>query len=336
MTTAAALLETRLAELASHFVPGARGIAGLRTLSGGASQETWAFDAVTEEGAHPLILRRQSAGAAVGTWSSAPMETEAALIRKAAEQGVAVPHVRYVLRPEDGIGSGFIMDRIPGETIARKILREPQFDAVRPKLARECGRHLARIHAIDTGALPSLRVTTTEDELNEYFEAYRRFGQRRPVLELAFRWLRDKLPHEATRMTLVHGDFRHGNLMIGPDGVRAILDWELAHVGDPMKDLGWVCTTSWRFGQIDLPVGGFGTREELFAGYEEAGGGKVDPAHVKYWEVFGSLKWAVMCEDMAATFRSGADPSVERAAIGRRASEAEIDLLVLLAPRTGS
>ena len=69
----------------------------------------------------------------------------------------------------------------------------------------------------------------------------------------------------------MHGDFRHGNLIIGPDGVRAVLDWELAHTGDPMEDLGWICVNSWRFGEIDKPVGGFGTREELFAGYEAAG-----------------------------------------------------------------
>ena len=128
---------------------------------------------------------------------------------------------------------------------------------------------------------------------------------------------------------LVHGDFRNGNLIIGTDGVRAVLDWELAHLGDPMEDLGWICTNSWRFGSIDLPVGGFGEREDLFRGYEEAGG-VVDPGRVHFWEVFGSLKWGIMCMSMYSVYRSGADRSVERAAIGRRSSEAEIDLMNLL------
>ena len=140
------------------------------------------------------------------------------------------------------------------------------------------------------------------------------------------------IPVRPSEVTLVHGDFRHGNLIIGPDGVRAVLDWELAHFGDPMEDLGWVCVNSWRFGEIDKPVGGFGTREELFAGYEAAGR-KVDPDRVKFWEVMGTLRWGIMCCGMMQRFRIGPDHSMERAMIGRRSSETEIDLLRLLAPR---
>jgi aminoglycoside phosphotransferase (APT) family kinase protein len=152
------------------------------------------------------------------------------------------------------------------------------------------------------------------------------------VFELALRWLRDRDPGPSQEVTLVHGDFRHGNLIIGPDGVRAVLDWELAHLGDPMEDLGWVCVNSWRFGQIDKPVGGFGTREELFAGYEAAGR-RVDPHRVMFWEVMGTLRWGLMCCGMMQRFRRSPAHSLERAMIGRRSSETEIDLLRLLAPR---
>jgi aminoglycoside phosphotransferase (APT) family kinase protein len=152
------------------------------------------------------------------------------------------------------------------------------------------------------------------------------------VFELALRWLRGHDPGPPDRLTLVHGDFRHGNLIIGPDGLRAVLDWELAHLGDAMEDLGWICVNSWRFGEIDKPVGGFGSREELFAGYQAAGG-RVDPDRVKFWEVMGTLRWGVMCCGMMQRFREGPDHSMERAMIGRRASETEIDLLRLLAPR---
>ena len=154
------------------------------------------------------------------------------------------------------------------------------------------------------------------------------------MFELALRWLRERDPGPSSEVTLVHGDFRHGNLIIGPDGVRAVLDWELAHFGDPMEDLGWICVNSWRFGEIDKPVGGFGSREELFAGYEEAGR-KADPDRVMFWEVMGTLRWGIMCCGMMQRFRTGPDHSMERAMIGRRSSETEIDLLRLLAPRGG-
>ena len=129
---------------------------------------------------------------------------------------------------------------------------------------------------------------------------------------------------------LVHGDFRNGNIIFGPDGVRAVLDWEIAFVGDPMMDLSWICVGSWRFGVVDKPVGGFGSREDLWAGYEAAGGAPVNRDHALWWEAFGSLRWGVMCAGMTASFRE-TDPSVERAVIARRASETEVDLMRLIA-----
>jgi aminoglycoside phosphotransferase (APT) family kinase protein len=180
--------------------------------------------------------------------------------------------------------------------------------------------------------LPELRRMTATTEIGDLDREYRGFGWPRPVFELALRWLRDHDPGPSEQVTLVHGDFRHGNLVIGPDGLRAVLDWEIAHTGDPMEDLGWICVNSWRFGEIDKPVGGFGSREEMFAGYESAGS-RLDPARVMFFEVMGTLRWGVMCCGMMQRFRSGPDHSMERAMIGRRASETEIDLLRLLAPR---
>ena len=170
--------------------------------------------------------------------------------------------------------------------------------------------------------------------LAELFTTYETIGWPNPVFALALRWLQQHRPKDPDSLSLVHGDFRHGNLMIGPDGLVGVLDWELAHLGDPMEDLAWLCVPSWRFGEIENPVGGFGQREALFAAYEAAGGQTVDPARVRFWEVLGTLQWGLMCSGMAEVFRSGADPSVERAMIGRRASEVEIDLLDYLAPLT--
>ncbi|MEQ8282995.1 MAG: phosphotransferase family protein [Parvibaculum sp.] len=322
-----------LSAVACNRIPGATGISNLKRLSGGASQETWSFDVVTADGVVPFILRRAPGGSRDARATAVPLETEAHLIQLAGKVDVPVPTVRHVLAPEDGLGHGFIMDRIAGETIARKILRDDEFAAARPKLARQCGEILARLHRVDMASLPPLRISPARSEIKQYLETYKAHGHPHPVFELAFRWLQDNAPPEATAHTLVHGDFRNGNLMIGPDGVRAVLDWELAHIGDPMEDLGWICVNSWRFGNIDQPVGGFGSRADMFAGYEAAGGIKVDPARVKFWEVLGTLKWGVMCTIMVTAFKSGTDRSVERATIGRRSSETEVDLLRLLAPR---
>jgi aminoglycoside phosphotransferase (APT) family kinase protein len=152
------------------------------------------------------------------------------------------------------------------------------------------------------------------------------------VFELALRWLKAHAPAGDIALAPVHGDFRNGNLMVDERGLVAVLDWELAHLGDPMEDLGWLCVNSWRYGRIELPVGGFGTRAPLFDAYAAAGG-VVDAQRVHYWEVFGTLKWGVICQSMAHAYFTGAERNVERIAIGRRASEAEIDLLALLAPR---
>jgi aminoglycoside phosphotransferase (APT) family kinase protein len=238
--------------------------------------------------------------------------------------------VRHVLEPEDGLGHGFIMEFVEGETLGGRIVRSEALAPARAFLARQCGEVLARLHTMDPDEFPMLRRQTPAELVEQYYTAYRASNWPRPVFELAFRWLREHCPPAPKTMALVHGDFRNGNLMIGPDGVRAVLDWEIAHVGDPMEDLGWICTNAWRFGRVDLPVGGFGRREDLWAGYEAAGGAPVQRDHAHWWEVYGSMRWGVMCSGMAMAFR-GADPSVERAVIARRTSENEIDLLRLLA-----
>jgi len=321
-----------LAAAVARQIDGVNGIENLRRLSGGASQETWSFDATGEGKTVPLILRRSPGGDRATSETAAGLETEAQLIKLAEGLGVPIPPVRLVLTPEDGVGRGFVMDRIEGETIARKILRDDEFADARPKMARQCGEILARLHKADMSKLPNLRTSAARDEIEQYAKTYKTHDHPHPVFDLAIRWLRDNAPSTDTKLTLVHGDFRNGNLMIGPDGVRAVLDWELAHIGDPMEDLAWICVNSWRFGNIDNPVGGFGTREDMFAGYEAAGGGKVDPERVKFWEVLGTLKWGIMCTTMVMAFKAG-DRSVERAAIGRRSSETEVDLLRLLAPK---
>ncbi|WP_219513816.1 phosphotransferase family protein [Nonomuraea ceibae] len=153
-------------------------------------------------------------------------------------------------------------------------------------------------------------------------------GQPHPVFELAFRRLAGTRPAPAGRV-LVHGDFRNGNLVVGPEGLRAVLDWELAHAGDPLEDLGWLCVRAWRFGAAP-PVGGFGHYDELIGAYERAGGRPVDRDALRWWETFGVLKWGVICVMQAMRHLRGGERSVELAAIGRRVCENEWDLLRML------
>lgn len=327
-----ATTEELLARCVATWCAGATGIANAARLSGGASQETWSFDIVHPDGNIGAILRRAPIGYGAAPDRAAGLGAEAVLMQQAYAAGIPSPRVMHVLSPVDELGTGFIMGRVDGETIPRKILRDEKFAAARPKLARQLGGVLAKIHALGLPQLPELRRMTAASEIGELERDYRSLNWPRPVFDLALRWLRDNDPGPSPEVTLVHGDFRHGNLIIGPDGVRAVLDWELAHFGDPMEDLGWICVNSWRFGEIDKPVGGFGSREELFAGYE-AEARCVDPARVHFWEVMGTLRWGVMCCGMMQRFRSGPDHSMERAMIGRRSSETEIDLLRLLAPR---
>jgi aminoglycoside phosphotransferase (APT) family kinase protein len=322
-----------LARSVTSWCNGATGVTDAKRLSGGASQETWSLDITHPDGAIGAILRRAPSGYGAAPGRAAGLDAEAVLMQLAFDAGVPSPKVLHVLRPDDDLGTGFIMQRVAGETIPRKILRDEEFADARPKLARQCGEILAGIHGLSAASLPQLRRMTAAAEIAELQREIDGFGWPRPVFQLALRWLRDNDPGPSERVTLVHGDFRHGNLMIGPDGVCAVLDWELAHLGDPMEDLGWICVNSWRFGVIDKPVGGFGVYEELFSGYEAASGIAVDVARVKFWEVMGTLRWGVMCVGMMQRFRLGPDHSMERAMIGRRSSETEIDLLRLLAPR---
>jgi len=120
-----------------------------------------------------------------------------------------------------------------------------------------------------------------------------------------------------------------GNVLFGPEGLRLVLDWELAHIGDPMEDMAWMCVRSWRFGG-DKPVGGIGERETFFSAYEAAGGRKVDPEWVRWWEVFGNLRWGIICLTQARAYIDGHSKSVELASIGRRTAETEWELLGLV------
>jgi aminoglycoside phosphotransferase (APT) family kinase protein len=322
-------VQARLAALAPGLFGAGATLHALHRLSGGASQELWSFDIIAAGASHGLILRRNPAGTAARA-QSATMAQEAQIIGLAAALGAPVPRVVHILQPGDRLGMGYIMQRVDGETLAPRILRDAAYAQARSRLAHQLGAAARLIHTV---AAPDLRHVQAAQSLAETEALYRAQGGGRPVVEWALRWLHQNLPSNEAKPALVHGDYRNGNIVVGPEGLRAVLDWEGVHVGDPMEDLGWVCVTSWRFGNIAKPVGGFGAREDLFAGYQSAGGA-VDPSRVRFWEVLGVLRWGRLCTMMEQESRDG-EISVEKSAIGRRASETDIDLLAMLAPRLG-
>ncbi len=295
-------------------------ISELRRLTGGASRETWSFVADGER----RILQRERSGAV----RSGAMPVEASLIRAADGAGVPVARVLASGTGDDRLETGYLIaEFVEGETIARRILRDDEFADARRSFAHDCGRALAAIHTIDPGEVVDLEPI---DQVAQYREVLDTLGDPVPAFELAFRWLEVHRP-QGTGETVVHGDFRLGNLMIGPDGLRAVVDWELAHLGDPMEDLGWLCVRAWRFRGPE-PVAGIATYEQLFEAYADASGVDVDPDVVRWWEVLGTLKWGIMCIMQARAHLDGLSRSVELAAIGRRVCENEHDLLLLLAP----
>ena len=299
----------------------------LRPLTAGASAATWRFDLAAGDGSKRIILQLFAGGSQF--FSALDKRTQGLVQKQASEAGILTPEVLFVLEESDGLGEGFATAFVAGETLGYRIVRDDRFDVARPVMARQCGTILAAIHALDFEEPGPLSDQDPSGMVEQLYGAHRSFGEDLPVFELAFQYLAQNVPQIESRVFL-HGDFRNGNLIVDETGIVAALDWEMAHIGDPHEDLAWLCVNSWRFGAIDKPVGGFGNREDLYEAYESAGGSPVDPEMVRYWEVFGALKWGVICQWFGEQFVSGEVRELERAAIGRRTSETEIDLLDLL------
>jgi aminoglycoside phosphotransferase (APT) family kinase protein len=306
----------------------------LERLSGGASRETWTFDAVTP-GVPPIeaIFRCDPIK---GVPSMPGRVLEFHLIKAAWDAGVTVPEPLWDGDDRFGV-KFFVMRRLAGETLGARMIRGELYAPARASMPGQLAQSLARIHQVRKeahaelatlpGPLPGTSVA--QAELDNYEAAYRQATPNpHPVFELALRWLRLNLPQVAEE-TLVHGDYRLGNFIFGEEGLRGVIDWELAHWGDPMEDLGWLAVRSWRFGG-KLPMGGFGDREQFYRDYEAAAGAPVDRERVRFWELYGNFRWGVITITQAANYLAGRSKSVELASIGRRTAETEWELLNLI------
>ena len=294
---------------------------GLARLTGGATMESWRFEADGEA----YVLRRAPSLEFI---AERPMShaSEAAVIEAARKAGVTAPEVLTVLEESDGIGSGFIMRALPGTPNPKEILAMEGADTI----LREAARDLARIHSLKREELPSdVPVMDYRAAIADLRQQFEEAGGDRPIIALGLKWMEDNCPDECAPV-LNHGDYRMGNILAADGHLTGVLDWELAHFGDPHEDLAFGCMAVWRFARYDRPALGLGSFEDYFAAYEAESGRTVDRERFRYWLIHRTVWWAMGCLRCAKVWRDGSDRMLERVVISRRTSEQELDLLMLL------
>jgi aminoglycoside phosphotransferase (APT) family kinase protein len=293
-------------------------VAGAWRLAGGASKEAWALDLRRGSDTEPLLVRR--AGGGVIHTDTLTLEQEFRVLEAAHAAGVAVPRPVAYLGELDG-REAFAVERVEGETIGRRIVRDPP-----PGLPLQMAEQLARIHSIPAASLPFL---PRGDVLARFREELDTVDEPHPAIELGLHWLKERLPGDRPP-TFCHGDFRVGNLVVGPAGLTHVLDWEFAHVGDPVEDVAWPLVRAWRFGAPDRRLGGVGDVEPYLERYNELTGRNVPLEELDAWEVLGNVKWAVGTLRQARRHLRGEERNVEFAVLGRMTAEIEWELLRLL------
>lgn len=312
-------------------------VTGIARIAGGASRETWSFDARWQHNGDTVerafILRRDPPASLLDGNNDLEFE----LYRAMANSGIPVPPVYWI--ESDGAALErpfFVMGRVPGATDARTLVTSPQYADARATITRQKAEILASIHSVDIGGLRALDrpASAAESARHEIarWEATLRADtlEPQPVLEMAFSWLKRHTPPPPERLTLVHGDYRTGNFLYDESGITAILDWEMAHAGDPIEDLGWLMIKSWRWAGDDR-VGGLCSRDEFIALYEQAGGAKVDPDALKFWEVFGNVKFATLFLTGTKSIIQGKTPDLLLAVTSFIQPGLEVEMLELIA-----
>ncbi|MFO0586015.1 MAG: phosphotransferase family protein [Polyangiaceae bacterium] len=299
-------------------------------IPGGASKEAWSVDAETPQGPVALLVRR--AGGGVIYSQTLTLEQEHAVVSAAYAGGVRAPRTFGYL-PDVAGRDAFVMARVPGESIGRKVVKDPALAAARVKLPEQMADELAKVHAVGLSALPFLpgggEGPTWSRVIARLYEELDSFNEPHPAIEWGLRWLKDHPPRTFGEV-LVHGDYRIGNLLVGPEGLTGVIDWEFAHVGDPVEDLAWPLVRAWRFGQDGLRLGGIGDESAYLARYNQQTGRDVDRASLFFWELMGNIKWAVGCLAQARRHLDGKERSVELASLGRLAAEVEYEIVHLV------
>lgn len=269
-----------------------------------------------------------------------PITAEAEMIERARAAGVRAAPVIMASEDTSLIGGSFMITSfVAGETVPRRVLRRTEQSGSGPGVVEQIGRSLARLHSLDWKRPPiGLRLVEGTDPvaaaLDDLSVAVDQLPMKRPVLELARSWLAANRPDPPDRRSFVHGDVRTGNIVVDDQGLAAILDWELTTAGaDPTRDLAWTAVRMWRFGHDHLEIGGLGRREDLLGGYQKEGG-SCDPDRFEWWKVAETMRWALGLAAQSSAFVEGRSDNIVLAASGRRVSELEWDLLMLIKPPT--
>ena len=283
-------------------------------LAGGASKEAWAVDS----GGRELLIRRAAGG--VIHQATLTLEQEFEVLRAAHEAGVKVPEPVAYLGEIEG-REAFAMQRVPGETIGRRIVKAPP-----PGLDVQLAEELAKIHAIPPARLPFLE---RGDPIARFYDELDSVGEPHPAIELGLLWVKERLPTHREPV-VVHGDWRVGNVAVDERGLVAVLDWEFAHLADPVEDLAWPFVRAWRFGADERRLGGIAEADRYLERYAELTGVRPSADELLAWEVFGNVKWAIGCLTQSRRHLNGEERSVELAVLGRLAAEMEYELLDLI------
>lgn len=314
-------------------------------LSGGAIQDNFGITVVCRggpnEGRHALAVRSDAPSKVAVSMSRAQ---EFRVLQVAHEAGVTVPRPFWCCEDASVIGAPFcVMARVNGSASPRELVRQMGANPAQAReLVMQLGSELARIHSVvpDSPAAQRLHFLPMPSDkpalarVAEYRAALDAIPLPQPVLEWALNWLAQHAVDSGLR-TLCHGDFRTGNYMVEDGRVTAVLDWEFASWGDPYEDLGWLCARSWRFGAAERAAGGIGDRHDLYAAWEAGTGHAVDDRQVRYWEVMGMVRWAVIALQQGQRHLSGEQPSLELALTGRMLPEIELDILATVAQFEG-
>jgi aminoglycoside phosphotransferase (APT) family kinase protein len=304
-------------------------------LAGGAIQQNWGFKAAfiggDFAGRHSLVLRTD---AETRVASSLGRIEEFAVQRAVFAAGVAVAEPLWACADPEVIGRPFfIMRHVAGTAQGREITTDPALEPRLPALAARLGAELARLQTIrpprpDLAFLPHTDAPRHIASFRAYLD---RHPNPRPVLEWAMGWLDRHIP-EPLPPVLCHRDFRTGNYLLNGTELTAILDWEFAGWGDPDEDIGWFCCKGWRFARLDREAGGIAGREAFYRAYEAVSGRYLDPRRVRFWEVLANIRWAVIALQQSDRYLIQGERDLATAIIGRRATECDLELLMLLDP----
>lgn len=297
----------------------------------GGSNRTVLFDLVADGGRRRLVSRQETYVADVTPFH--PTSVQFAVMKLAYDAGLAVPEPVFEYDDDDAMGNGFATAFVAGETMPRRLLAQERFAPARRRIVADIAAFLARLHELAPAAVPELAgFADSVDPLAAITVIYEGYDEAHPAVAVALRWLDQHRPPPRPSV-LLHGDLRTGNLMVDDTSLTAVLDWECTHLGSPAEELGWLCTRSWRFGRTESHAGGFGTRTELLDAYREAGGQHVSEAELRYWEIFGLVRWAVLNIWQAYGHVCEGRRGPAFAACGRNTAVIEYDLLMTLSGR---